>query len=55
MTLRIFLMRWLHWTVEKYESLENPHNCQVVVMEQGTDGKYQLITPLKKREPKNIA
>lgn len=49
MTLRIFLMRWLHWTVEEYESLENPHNCQVLVMEIDENGKYQLTTPLNKR------
>ena len=50
MTLRIFLMRWLHWTVEEYESLENPHNCQVLVMEMSDDGKYKLITPLRIRQ-----
>jgi len=49
MTLRIFLMRWLHWTVEEYEILKNPDNCQVVVMEMGEDGKYKLVTPLQKR------
>ena len=49
MTLRIFLMRWLHWTVEEYESLKNPANCQVVMMEMGDDGKYKLVTPLQKR------
>ncbi len=49
MTLRIFLMRWLHWTVEEYEALDNPGNCQVIVMEQDERGKYQLIAPLKLR------
>ncbi len=49
MTLRIFLMRWLHWTVEEYEALDNPGNCQVIVMEQDEQGKYQLIEPLKLR------
>ena len=49
MTLRLFLMRWLHWTVEEYESLKNPDNCQVVVMEMDDSGKYKLITPLQKR------
>ena len=49
MTLRIFLMRWLHWTVEEYECLKNPSNCQVVVMELDDDGKYQLARPLEKR------
>ena len=45
-TLRIFLMRWFHWTPEYYESLRNPKNGQVVVMEQDPHGHYQLITPL---------
>ena len=49
MTLRIFLMRWLHWTVEEYEALANPDNCQVIVMERNSNGKYQLLEPLKNR------
>jgi len=42
-------MRWLHWTVEEYESLKNPPNCKVVMMEMGDDGKYKLVTTLQKR------
>jgi broad specificity phosphatase PhoE len=49
MTLRIFLMRWLHWSVEEFEILKNPWNCKVVVLEQNSDGKYQLITEMEKR------
>lgn len=49
MTLRLFLMRWFHWTVEEYERLKNPGNCQVVMMQMGDDGKYKLTTPLRKR------
>lgn len=48
-------MRWLQWTVEEYESLENPHKCKVLVMEMSGDGKYKLITPLKKTSVKLIA
>ena len=48
MTLRIFLMRWLHWSVEEFENLRNPDNCEVVVLEQNADGKYQLITEMEK-------
>lgn len=29
MTLRLFLMRWFHWTVEDFEQLANPGNCQL--------------------------
>lgn len=47
MTLRIFLMRWFHWSVEEFENIRNPENCQIIIMEQGKDNKYQLISPLK--------
>jgi broad specificity phosphatase PhoE len=49
MTLRLFLMRWFHWTVEEFENLRNPHNCQIVVMEQKPDKHYRLVTELAKR------
>jgi len=47
MTLRVFLMRWLHWSVEEFENIRNPDNCQIVIMEQGADNKYQLISQLE--------
>jgi len=50
LTLRLFLMRWFHWTVEEFETLLNPHNCQIVVMQQRPDGKYELVTKLKTRK-----
>lgn len=49
MTLRLFLMRWFHWSVEEFENLRNPSNCQVVVMERGEAGKYVLTRELKTR------
>jgi broad specificity phosphatase PhoE len=49
LTLRLFLMRWFHWTVEEFESLRNPKNCQIVVMEKGTDNRYKLISELKRK------
>ncbi len=49
MTLRLFLMRWFHWTVEEFENLRNPHNCQIVVMQKRSDDKYELVTELKRR------
>jgi broad specificity phosphatase PhoE len=49
LTLRLFLMRWLHWTVEEFEILRNPRNCQVVVMQKNAKGRYELISELKKR------
>ena len=49
LTLRIFLMRWLHWSVEEYENIKNPKNCEVLILEQNSAGKYELITPVRKR------
>ena len=48
-TLRIFLMRWFHWSVEEFENLRNPKNCQIVVMEKKEDQRYQLATEMRKR------
>lgn len=50
MTLRLFLMRWFHWSVEEFERVRNPKNCQVVVMEKGLDEKYLLIDTLRRRD-----
>ena len=51
MTLRLFLMRWYHWTVEEFENVRNPKNCQIVVLEKRGDDKYELKTKLKTRVP----
>lgn len=48
MTLRIFLMRWFHWSVEDFENIRNPVNCSVIVMEKDSDDRYTLITELEK-------
>ncbi len=49
MTLRIFLMRWFHWSVEEFENLKNPKNCQVVAMEKEDDDRYKLVSSLENR------
>jgi broad specificity phosphatase PhoE len=49
MTLRLFLMRWYHWSVEDFESLRNPANAKVVVMERAVRGSYRLVSELVKR------
>lgn len=48
MTLRLFLMRWFHWTVEQFEEIANPKNCQIVILEKNEDGKYRLTSELQK-------
>jgi len=50
MTLRLFLMRWFHWSVEKLESLRNPKNCQIVVMQKESSDRYVLISELARRK-----
>jgi broad specificity phosphatase PhoE len=54
MTLRLFLMRWFHYTVEEFEVLANPGNCAMVEMALGPDGTYSLLTELERREPDHV-
>jgi len=42
LTLRLFLMRWFHWTVEEFENTANPRNCQIIVLNRGDDDRYTL-------------
>jgi len=51
MTIRVFLMRWFHWTVEEFERVANPRNCEFFVMEKQNDEKYKLITELRYHAP----
>ena len=47
MTIRVFLMRWFHMTVEKFEALANPKNCEMIILNLNSENKYELVTPLK--------
>ncbi|CAN1232860.1 Phosphoglycerate mutase-like protein AT74 [Linum perenne] len=38
----VFLMKWFKWTVEQFELLSNPENCEFRVMQLGSGGKYSL-------------
>jgi broad specificity phosphatase PhoE len=31
-TIRLFLMRWFHWTVEEFECLRNLDNCEYYIL-----------------------
>ncbi|CAN1232853.1 Phosphoglycerate mutase-like protein AT74 [Linum perenne] len=42
LTCRVFLMKWFKWTVEQFELLSNPENCEFRVMQLGSGGKYSL-------------
>lgn len=53
LTLRLFLMRWFHWTVEEFERLANPANCSVVILERlPKNNRYRLVTQMVKKEAK---
>jgi broad specificity phosphatase PhoE len=49
-TLRLFLMRWFHWSVEEFENFHNPRNGQIIVMQQAANGHYALVSELAKRQ-----
>ena len=37
LTLRLFLMRWFHWTVAEYERVANPANSTPIILERIDD------------------
>jgi broad specificity phosphatase PhoE len=43
LTLRIFLMRWFHWTVHQMLSVYNPPNAEPLVMERVPQGAADLL------------
>ena len=53
MAIRLFLMRWYHWTIEEFDSYANLHNGECIIMEKRADAKYHLVTPLRKRPPQH--
>ncbi|MFC4603336.1 phosphoglycerate mutase family protein [Rhodococcus kronopolitis] len=42
LTMRLFCMRWFHWSVEYFESLENPGNAQTRSLVRQPGGKFEL-------------
>ena len=50
LAIRLFLMRWFHWTVEQFEVTRNPGLCDMAVMElvPGEGGVYRLTDPTLK-------
>lgn len=53
MSIRLFLMRWFHWSVEEFELHANPLNCQMVIMELHPNGKYNLKSELVRQPAKH--
>ncbi|GLJ38757.1 hypothetical protein SUGI_0790150 [Cryptomeria japonica] len=50
LTSRVFLMRWFKWTVEQFEHLNNPQNCEIRVMQLGLGGDYSLAVHHSREE-----
>lgn len=47
LTIKIFLMRWFHWTVEEFEKYDTPDNCDIIRMDLKNNGKYKQMDQLK--------
>ena len=43
LTLRLILMRWFNWTVEQYEALKNPDNCEFITLRYDAETDYYHI------------
>ncbi|WP_069817224.1 histidine phosphatase family protein [Streptomyces sp. TP-A0874] len=48
LTMRLFCMRWFHWTVAEFESLTNPDNAESRMLLLGEDGRYALDRPFQR-------
>ena len=51
LTMRLFCMRWFHWSVKYFESLENPANAQAVVLVRQPDFRFKLAEPFAQWDP----
>jgi broad specificity phosphatase PhoE len=52
LAMRLFCMRWFHWSVAEFESLSNPGNGEMRMLVLGEDGKYTLDRPFDRwRDP----
>jgi broad specificity phosphatase PhoE len=41
-TIRAFIMRWFHSSVEAFESWANPKNCQFIILKKNPDNHYKI-------------
>lgn len=48
LTMRLFCMRWMHWSVAEFESLSNPANAETRALVLGSDGRYHLDRPFER-------
>ena len=48
MANRIFIMKFLHFTVEEFETWKNPKNGELYILQLQDNNKYKLITDIQK-------
>lgn len=49
LAIKAFLMRWLHWSVEEFENMKNPDNCEIIHLERRVQSWF-LLTKIKLRK-----
>ncbi|GAB5364619.1 hypothetical protein AAMO2058_000985300 [Amorphochlora amoebiformis] len=48
LTMRLFVMRYLKWSVHQFEQVHNPENCEIWVMSRRPgSGRYELQTDIR--------
>lgn len=47
LTMRLFCMRWFHWSVDFFETLSNPDNAETRVLLRQPDFRYKLDRPFR--------
>lgn len=50
LTIRLFVMRFFHLTVEEFERMLAPKNCDLVILELQENGHYRLTTEMQYSE-----
>jgi broad specificity phosphatase PhoE len=46
MTIKILLMRWFHLSIDVFEKMEIPHNCQIIVMRRKKGSRHFYVEDL---------
>ncbi len=49
--MRVFLMVWFGWSVEYFESLANPRNCEMITLHLKPDGSYSTDREMRIYDP----
>lgn len=49
LTIKAFLMRWFHWSIEKFDAVRNPKNCAIIIMRLNQSTNKYMLNPLEER------